>query len=49
LDSTASAVPLWISRASDADALSTAPNNPVNSITASALVLTSFISSPNAK
>ena len=32
-----------------ADALITAPNMPVSSITASALVLTSFISSPNAK
>ena len=35
LDRTASAVPLRISRASDADALNTAPNRPDSSITAS--------------
>jgi Fe-S cluster assembly protein SufB len=34
LDNTASAVPVRNSRASDADALSTAPSNPLNSITA---------------
>ena len=49
LDSTASAVPVRISRASDADALNTAPNSPDSSITASALFSTSFGSSPNAK
>ena len=40
LDNTASAVPLRISRATDDEALSTAPNKPVTSITASVLVLT---------
>ena len=40
LDNTASAVPLRISRATDDEALSTAPNKPVSSITASVLVLT---------
>ena len=49
LASTASAVPLRISRATEADALMTAPNNPAISVTASALILTSFGSSPNPK
>ena len=48
-DSTASAVPVRISRASEAEALSTAPNSPASSITASVLFLTSLGSSPNAK
>ena len=39
LDNTASAVPLRISRASEAEALNTAPNNPASSITASSAVL----------
>ncbi len=49
LDKTASAVPLRISRASDDDALKTAPNRPDNSITARTEFSTSFGSSPNAK
>ena len=49
LDKTASAVPLRISRASDDDALNTAPNKPDSSITASVELSTSFGSSPNAK
>jgi len=49
LDSTASAVPLRISRASDVDALNTAPSRPDNSITASVLFWISFGSSPKAK
>ena len=49
LESTARAVPERISRASDADELSTALSNPARSITASAEFFTSFGSSPNAK
>ena len=49
LDRTASAVPARISRASDADALNTAPSSPDSSITAKVLFSTSLDSSPNAK
>ena len=49
LDSTARAVPVRISRASEAEALNTAPSKPASSITASVLFLTSLGSSPNAK
>ena len=49
LDNTASAVPLRISRASDDDALNTAPNSPESSMTARTEFCTSFGSSPNAK
>ena len=49
LDSTASAVPVRISRATDDEEQSTAPNRPVTSVTASVLVLTIWMSSPKPK
>ena len=48
-DNTANAVPERISRASEADALNTALNNPANNVTARTEFFTSLGSSPNAK
>ena len=49
LESTAKAVPERISRASEAEALNTALNNPANNVTASTEFFTSLGSSPKAK
>ena len=49
MDKTTKAVPDRISRASDDEALRTAPNNPESSMTARTEFSTSFGSSPKAK